>query len=176
MYSVKPFLPGAQKWRENPTLQGWIYVFNFNSGAMVAGYSGKSFVSRLSSMSFFQFCERILNVCGGKVCERLLFHAHRDPTDRNGGVCFGIKDHELPAYFLEQLPIVFHQAVTGVDVSAGRDGAGAVNFGVGGFRRDLLDRHERPAGEHPLPFFGETGEVVLALTFAQGEGQVCQAA
>ena len=112
----------------------------------------------------------------GETIKRLLFHTHRDPTNWNGGVCLGIKDHKLPAHFFEQLPVVFHQAVTGVDISAGGDGASAVNFGVGSFGCDLLDRHERPAGEHPLPFFGEPCQVILALTFAQGEGQVCQAA
>ena len=112
----------------------------------------------------------------GETIKRLLFHAHRDPTDRNGRVCLGIKDHKLPAHFFEQLPVVFHQAVTGVDVSAGGDGANTMDFSIGSFGSDLLDRHERPAREHPLPFFGETCQVILALTLAKRKGQVCQTA
>ena len=112
----------------------------------------------------------------GETIKRLLFHTHRDPTNWNGGVCLGIKDHKLPAHFFEQLPVVFHQAVTGVDISAGSDGANAVNFGEGCFSSHLFDRYERPTGEHALPFFGETSQIVLLLPVAHPIGEVCETA
>ena len=62
----------------------------------------------------------------GETIKRLLFHTHRNATE---------------------MSVVFHQAVTGVDVSAGGDGANAMDFGVCCFGCDLLDRHERPAGD-----------------------------
>lgn len=113
---------------------------------------------------------------GGEVFDGAFFHAHRNHASGNGGICFGVEHHELPAHFFEEVSVVFHQAVTGVDISAGGDGADAVNFGEGCFSSHLFDRYERPTGEHALPFFGETCQVVLLLSFAHPIGEVCETA
>ena len=113
---------------------------------------------------------------GGEVGDGLRFHADGNHANGNGGIRFGVEHDELPAHFFEEVSVVFHQAVTGVDVSAGGDGADAVNFGEGCFSGHLFDWHERPAGEHALPFFGETRQIVLLLSVAHPVGEVCEAA
>lgn len=115
-------------------------------------------------------------MCGGEVFDGALFHAHRNHANGNGGICLGVEHHELPAHLFEEMPVVFHQAVTGVDISAGSDGANAVNFGEGCFSSHLFDRYERPTGEHALPFFGETSQIVLLLPVAHPIGEVCETA
>ena len=112
----------------------------------------------------------------GEVGDGLRFHADGNHANGNGGIRLGVEHDELSAHFFEEVSVVFHQAVTGVNVSAGGDGADAVNFGEGCFSSHLFDRYERPTGEHALPFFGETSQIVLLLPVAHPIGEVCETA